>query len=116
MHLNNFFRVLHDSFLLQHNLEDLRHPGNDQPSLIDFIFIDKLMLVSDVQHQAPLVKSDHIVLTFRFNSYLDFSKSKELSAINTGPGGMENNATNDSLDNSDEDVDFQFSISASIFY
>ena len=33
--------------------------------------------MSEVQHQAPLGKSDHNVITFQFNCYLDYSKPKE---------------------------------------
>ena len=35
------------------------------------------MQVSDVTHHAPLGKSDHSVITFKFNCYLDYSKPKE---------------------------------------
>ena len=72
-----FIETIRDCFLHQHNLENSRRRGNDQPSLIDLIFTDELMQVSDVHHQSPLGKSDHNVITFKFNCYLDFSKPKE---------------------------------------
>ena len=50
--------------------------GNDKPSLIDLIFSDELMQVSNVEHHAPLGKSDHNVITFKFHCYLDYSKPK----------------------------------------
>ena len=34
-------------------------------------------LVSDIVHHPPLGKSDHDVITFNFNCYLDYSKPKE---------------------------------------
>ena len=62
-----FIETIRDCFLHQHNLENSRRRGNDQPSLINLIFTDEAMQVSDVHHQAPLGKSDHNVITFRFN-------------------------------------------------
>ena len=35
------------------------------------------MQVSDVQDQAPLGKSDHNVISFKFNCYLDYAKPRE---------------------------------------
>ena len=35
------------------------------------------MQVSDIAHHAPLGKSDHSVITFKFNCYLDYTKPKE---------------------------------------
>ena len=72
-----FIETIRDCFFHQHNLENSRRRGNDQPSLIDLIFTDESMQVSDVHHQAPLGKSDHNVITFKFNCYLDYSKPKE---------------------------------------
>lgn len=74
---HHFIETIRDCYLHQHNTEDSRRRGNDQPSLIDLIFSDEEMQVSEVQHHAPLGKSDHNVITFTFNCYIDFSKSKE---------------------------------------
>ena len=35
------------------------------------------MQVSDIVHHAPLGKSDHSVILFKFHSYLDYTKPKE---------------------------------------
>ena len=35
------------------------------------------MQVSDIVHHAPLWKSDHSVITFKFHCYLDYTKPKE---------------------------------------
>ena len=72
-----FIETIRDCFFHQHNLENSRRRGNDQPSLIDLIFTDESMQVSDVHHQAPLGKSDHNVIPFKFNCYLDCSNPKE---------------------------------------
>ena len=74
---HKFIETLRDCYFHQHNLENSRRRGNDEPSLIDLILTDESMQVSDVRHQAPLGKSDHDVITFKFNCYLDYSKPKE---------------------------------------
>ena len=72
-----FIETINDCYFNQHNLENSRRRGNDEPSLIDLVFTDGSMQVSDVHHQAPLGKSDHNALTFKFNCYLDYSKPQE---------------------------------------
>ena len=72
-----FAETIRDCYLYQHIDESTRRLGNDEPSLIDLVFTDEDMQVSDVTHHAPLGKSDHRVITFKFNCYLDYSKPKE---------------------------------------
>ena len=72
-----FIEVGRDCFLFQHNQQNPRKRGNDAPSLIAFIFTDEEMQVSEIEHQSPLGKSDHNVITFRFHCYLDYTKSKD---------------------------------------
>jgi ribonuclease P/MRP protein subunit RPP40 len=74
---SKFIETIRDCYLHQHNEENSRRRGNDEPSLIDLIFTDEALQVSDVTHHAPLGKSDHDVITFNFNCYLDYSKPKE---------------------------------------
>ena len=35
------------------------------------------MQVSDIEYHAPLSKSDHFVVTFKYHCYLDYSQPKE---------------------------------------
>ena len=53
-----------------------RRRGNDEPSLLDLLFTNETMQISEIKHHAPLGKSDHDVITFKFHSYLDFSVPK----------------------------------------
>ena len=71
-----FIETIRDCYLHQHNQQYSRIRGNDESSLIDLIFSDEAMQVSDIAHHAPLGKSDHNVITFKFNCYLDYSKPK----------------------------------------
>ena len=69
--------TIRDCFLHQHISETTRRRGQDEPSLIDLLFTDEPMQVSNIIHHAPLGKSDHSVISFRFNCYLDYTKPKD---------------------------------------
>ena len=52
-----FLEAVRDSYLYQHVEHATRKRGNDDPSLIDLIFTDEEMQVSDVSHHSPLGKA-----------------------------------------------------------
>ena len=91
-----FLDAVKDCFLTQHNLENSRRRGNDDPSLIDLIFTDENMQVSDILHEAPLGKSDHDVIIFTYNCYLDYSKTKERYVYSKADYNAMRNELNDS--------------------
>ena len=72
-----FIEAVRDSYLYQHITEPTRRRGNDNPSLIDLVFSDEEMQISDIQHHSPLGKSDHSVIILNYHCYLDYSKPKE---------------------------------------
>ena len=72
-----FIGTKRDCYLHQHLQLPTRRRGNDEPLLIDLLLTDEIVQVSDITHHAPLGKSDHTIITFLFNWYLDFSKPKE---------------------------------------
>ena len=74
---HKFIETIRDSYFHQHNLENSRTRGNDQPSLIDLVFTDESMQISELVHHSPLGKSDHSVICFKFNCYLNYSTPKE---------------------------------------
>ena len=76
----SLIEAVRDSYLYQHVEKATRRHENDDPSLIDLIFTDEAMQVSDIQHHSPLGKSDHSVVSFKFHCYLDFTKAKETYA------------------------------------
>ena len=80
----HFINTVQSCFLHQHIERPTRRRGSDDPSQLDLIFTDEAMQVSDIQHHAPLGKSDHEVITFNFHSYLDFSKPKVTYAFKKG--------------------------------
>ena len=79
-----FIETTRDCYFYQHIEQVTRTRGNDNPSLIDLVFTDEEMQISDIQHLSPLGKSDHSVITLTFNCYLDYSKPKERYLYNKG--------------------------------
>ena len=79
-----FVEAIKDAFLHQHTDMPTRRRGNDNPSLLDLILTDEKMQVSDIEHLAPLGKSDHSVLVFDFHCYIDFSKPQDHFAYDKG--------------------------------
>ena len=72
-----FLETTKDCFFHQHIDKPTRRRGCDTPSQLDLIFTDEEMQVSDIKHLAPIGKSDHNVITFNFNGYVDYSKPKD---------------------------------------
>ena len=54
------------------------------PSQLDLIFTNELEMVSDVQHMAPLGKSDHQMLKFDFNCYAEYTGTQQRFNYNRG--------------------------------
>ena len=52
--------------------------------LLTLFFTDEGMQISEVEHQSPLGKGDHNVITFKFHYYLDYSKPKDRYAYEKG--------------------------------
>ena len=66
-----FLETLRNSFLYQHVLEPTRRRGTNEPSTLDLVLTSEENQVSDLTYHAPLGKSDHSILSFNFNCYLN---------------------------------------------
>ena len=92
---NQFLEACRDCFLHQHVERPTRRRGDDEPSKLDLIFTNEEMQVSEVKHSSPLGKSDHDVLSFEFQCYVDYSKAKERYLFSNGDyRGMRSSLTN----------------------
>ena len=69
----NFIETVQDCFFYQHVTGPTRIRGMDRPSLLDLILTDEEFQVSEVKHFSPLGASNHCVITFESNCYIDFS-------------------------------------------
>ena len=72
-----FIETVRDCFLQQHIKESTRIRGNDDPSTLDLVLTEEVAQIADIVHHAPLGKSDHSVITIKFQCYLDYSKPKK---------------------------------------
>ena len=66
-----FLNALRDTFFYQHVNEPTRARGTDTPSLIDLILSNEESQVNNLAYLAPLGKSDHSVLSFTFECYIE---------------------------------------------
>ena len=55
--------------------------GNDTPNLLDLIFTNEKNMINNIEYQSPLGKSDHSVMTFKFNCYTILKKLCKDKAI-----------------------------------
>ena len=76
---HRFLETLRDCYLFQHVSEPTRARGTDEPSLLDLIITNEEMQVSDIQYISPLGKSDHSVICFKYNCYLNVTKHRHES-------------------------------------
>ena len=72
-----FLNTIRDCYLHQNIEEPTRSRGDDEPSLIDLLFTDEATQISDLKYLAPLGKSDHCILSFKYICYSpDVNKCK----------------------------------------
>ena len=68
-----FIESIRDSFLFQHVTKPTRIRENNEPSILDLIFTNEEEMVSDIQYESSLGKSDHLILSFKFNNYSELN-------------------------------------------
>ncbi len=66
-----FLETIRDSYLFQHVTENTRGRGTDTPHLLDLLLTNEEGMIGQVNHEAPLGKSDHCTLIFKFNCYTE---------------------------------------------
>ncbi|MEW8548554.1 MAG: reverse transcriptase family protein [Candidatus Thiodiazotropha sp.] len=64
---SRFFDLTQDLFLYQHTMEHTRFRIDQEPSLLDLLFTNDEMMISDIKYEQPIGKSDHVVLKFDFH-------------------------------------------------
>ena len=66
-----FIEALRDTYMYQHTTEPTRGRGTNEPSVLDLIMTNEEGMIEDMQHEAPLGKSDHCVINFQFKCYTE---------------------------------------------
>ena len=79
-----FIDIIEECYLYLHTNGPTRCWGDDMPSQLDLIFTNKLEMVSDVQHMAPLGGSDHQMLMFKLNCNADYTGTQQRFNYNRG--------------------------------
>ena len=69
-----FSETIRDCYLYQHVTKPTRGRSGDQPSTIDLILTNKEHMITKLNHQAPLGKTDHTVLICTYKCYFEPSK------------------------------------------
>ncbi len=65
---------LRDNYLHQHIDRPTRWRGTDTPNLLDLIISNEDGMITEVQYDSPLGKSDHCVLKFEFHCYTEIKE------------------------------------------
>jgi hypothetical protein len=74
---NHFVETIRDCYLYQHIRKPTRGRINNEPSLLDLILSNEEGMITDIEYQSPIGKSDHCVLNFNFNCYTEVPKYKK---------------------------------------
>ena len=70
---SEFIECLRDAFLIQHVREPTRSRPGQRPSILDLVLTNEEQMVSNLTYLSLQGKSDHAVLTFEFNCYIENS-------------------------------------------
>jgi len=81
---SEFLEAVKDCYLHQHVSDATRARGQDDPSLIDLVLTNEQMQISDLQIKAPLGKSDHSIISFKYSCYLNYAKAQKRYAYHKG--------------------------------
>jgi hypothetical protein len=66
-----FIGNLQDGFLFQHIKINTRWRGTNSPHILDLIITNEEPMISDLECTSPLGKSDHCILSFNYNCYIN---------------------------------------------
>jgi hypothetical protein len=62
----DFLETIMSTYLTQHVQAPTRSRGEAQANVLDLVFTNEERMIQNLQHEAPLGKSDHAVLNFNF--------------------------------------------------
>ena len=65
-----FIECIRDSFLFQHITKPTRTRIDHGPHILDLVLTSEEGTISSIKHLSPLGKSDHSLLQFTFNCYI----------------------------------------------
>ncbi|CAC5386629.1 unnamed protein product [Mytilus coruscus] len=81
----NMFGNLQENFLFQHVTRPTRWRGTNTPHTLDLILTNEENMISNLEYQSPLGKSDHCTMKFDFSCYTNIkSKPKIIKLFSRG--------------------------------
>jgi exonuclease III len=66
---SRFMEANRDSFLYQHVNKPTHIRGDQTPNILDLVFSSEQQMVQNLEHNAPIGKSHHQILSFNFQAY-----------------------------------------------
>lgn len=75
---SKFIETLQDNGLEQHVNQPTRWRGNNNPSILDLVITNEMNMISNIEYNSPLGKSDHITISFEFNCYTPTKGSQQV--------------------------------------
>ncbi|CAG2196936.1 unnamed protein product [Mytilus edulis] len=78
---NKFLEALQDNFLYQHTTKPTRWRGADTPHTLDLLITNEEEMISNLEYMSPLGKSDHCVLSFDFNCYVNIKRAPKIANL-----------------------------------
>ena len=70
-----FVECLPDCFLTQHVMQPTHKRGDQQANILDLILTNEGNMIEDLLYEAPLGKSHHCSLVFKFRCYAEYKSS-----------------------------------------
>ena len=81
---SEFMEAVRDSFLIQHVKQPTHFRGDQTPNLLDLVFTSEEGMINKIEHDAPLGKSHHQILNFKFVCYTEQAKKTPRPNYNKG--------------------------------
>ena len=78
-----FLEGIKDCFLFQHVREPTCFREGQTPSILDLVLTNEENMVKNIDYLQSLWKSDHVVLSFNFNCFIEKVLSSQKSTTST---------------------------------
>ncbi|CAG2203305.1 unnamed protein product [Mytilus edulis] len=78
---NRFLESIQENFLFQHTTKPTRWRGTDTPHTLDLILTNEEEMINNLEYMSPLGKSDHCVLSFDYNCYINIKNKPRIAKL-----------------------------------
>ncbi|VDI01481.1 Hypothetical predicted protein, partial [Mytilus galloprovincialis] len=78
---NRFLESIQENFIFQHTTKPTRWRGTDTPHTLDLILTNEEEMISNLEYMSSLGKSDHSVLYFDYNCYINIKNKPRIAKL-----------------------------------